>query len=185
MQIKGLRIYIVIAAVAVTLAVLLTIQFAHQKYNVEQPLFKLYSQTKLVNDVKLEEKGNSVTVVLDVKETDNLRAAYQELNKYTREIMGNTDFTIQLKDKRSKILEQAYYESQFIIYEAIAKGEFTRMAEVIQKNADKVGARALVFIDEKNIYVEFIKDGSYLYEIIPRQQKPQTGLADRIGSEMQ
>lgn len=185
MQIKGLRIYIVIAAVAVTLGILLTIQFFHQKYKVEQPLFKLYSQTKLVNDVKLEEKGNAVTVVLDVKETDNLRKAYHDLNNYTREIMGDTDYTIELKDKRSKTLEKAYYESQFIIYEAIAKGDFTRMAEVIQKNADKVGAQAMIFIDEKNIYVEFLKDGSYLYEIIPRQQKSQAGLAGTIGSDQQ
>ncbi len=185
MQIKGIRIYIVLAAVAVTLAILLTVQFFHQKYNVEQPLFKLYSQTKLVNDVKLEEKDNSVTVVLDVKETDNLRKAYQDLNEYTSEIMGNKNFTIQLKDKRSKVLEKAYYESQFIIYEAIAKGDFTRMAEVIEKNANKVGARSMVFVDEKNIYVEFLKDGSYLYEIVPRQQKSQAGLADMIGSDQQ
>lgn len=185
MQIKGLRIYIVIAAVAVTLAILLTIQFFHQKYQVEQPLFKLYSQTKLVNDVKLEEKENYVTVVLDVKETDNLMKAYQELTDYTREIMGDSEFTIKLKDKRSKTLEKAYYDSQFIIYEAIAKGDFTRMADVIKKNADVVGAQARVYIDEKNIYVQFLKDGEYLYEIVPRQQKSQDGLAGMMGSDQQ
>lgn len=182
LQFKGMRIYIVIAAVVVTLAILLTLQYVHQKYNVEQPLFKLYSETKLVKDVKLEEKGSTVKVILDVNKTDNLRKAYQDLNTYTQEIMGNTEFTIELKDKRSKDLEKAYYNSQFIIYEAIAKGDFTRMADIIRKNAKAVNAESMVFIDENNIYVEFIKGGNYLYEIVPRQQKA-AGIADTMGSD--
>lgn len=182
MQIKGLRIYIIIAAVVVTLAILLTLQYVHQKYNVEQPLFKLYSETKLVKDVKLEEKGSTVKVILDVNKTDNLRKAYFDLNTYTQEIMGNKEFTIELKDNRSKELEKAYYNSQFIIYEAIAKGDFTRMADIIRKNAEAVNAESMVFIDENNIYVEFIKGGNYLYEIVPRKQMA-AGIADTMGSD--
>ena len=183
MQIKGIKIYAVIAAILITLAVLLTIQFVYQKYNVEQPLFKLYSQTKLVQGVKLEQKDNAVKVILDVKKTENLQQAYQELTDYTGQIMGATKFTVELKDKRTKALEEAYYQSQFVIYEALAKGNFTKMADVIKQNAGKVGAEGLVFIDNNNIYVEFIKDNNYLYKIIPRTQGIQGNMADRTGSE--
>ena len=183
MQIKGFRVYVILAAIVITLAVLLTIQFVYQKYDVEQPLFKLYSQTKLVEkEPVLEQKGNSVKVILDVKKTDNLRQAYLDLNSYTEQVMGNTDFSIVLKDNRTKELEKAYYQSQFIIYEALSKGDFSRMDQVIQHNAANVGAEALIFIDSKNVYVEFLKGDNYLYEIVPREAQTKNGAADQMGS---
>ncbi len=184
MQIKGFKVYVVIAAIMVTLAVLLTVQFVYQKYNVEQPLFKLYSQTKLVQGVKLEHKENMVRVILDVKKTENLRQTYQDLVGYTEQVMGTDKFTVELKDNRTEELADAYYQSQFVIYEALANGDFTKMAEVIRQNADRVGAEARVFIDNDNIYVEFLKGQNYLYEIIPRKQEVRGNVADRMGSEL-
>lgn len=185
MQIKGIRVYVVIAAVFVTLAVLLSVQFLYQKYDVEQPLFKLYSETKLVNKVPvIEEKGTSINVVLHVKKTDNLRQAYQELNSYTAEIMGDTKYTMEIRDNRDQALEEIYYQSQFVIYEALAKGDFTKMADVIQQNADKVGATAKVYIDNDNVYVEIFKGSNYLYEIIPRQKNNSLGAVDRYANQI-
>lgn len=185
MQIKGIRVYVVIAAVFVTLAVLLTVQFLYQKYDVEQPLFKLYSETKLVNKVPvIEQKGASVNVVLDVKKTDNLKQAYQDLNSYTEQILGGTKFTMELKDNRNKTLEDAYYQSQFVIYEALAKGDFTKMADVVQQNAVKVGATSKVYIDNDNVYVEILKGDNYLYEIIPRLQNNARGMLDSYANQM-
>lgn len=185
MQIKGFRVYVIVAAIIVTLAVLLTIQYVYQKYDVEQPLFKLYSQTKLVEkEPVLEQKGNMVKVILDVKKTDNLRQAYLDLNSYTEQVMGTTEFSIVLKDNRTKELEKAYYQSQFIIYEALSKGEFSTMARVIQQNASHVGAEALIFIDNENVYVEFIKGDNYLYEIVPRKGEARNSGADQMGSGM-
>lgn len=184
MQIKGLRIYVVITAVVVTLAILLGIQFIYQRYNVEQPLFKLYSETKLVNDASIDDKGERVKVVLEVKKTDNLKKAYNELLEYTKQVMEGKNFELQLKDKRTGELEKAYNNSQFIIYEAIAKGDFTKMADVIESNGDKIAAQSYVFIDETNIYVEFVKKDHYLYEIIPRQAKTQNNPgAQMMGSD--
>lgn len=184
MHIKGFRLYVVIIAVIATLAILLTIQFINQKYNVEQPLFKLYSQTKIVKDAKIEDKGDTVKVIIKVKKTENLKQAYNELTEYTNQIMDGKRYEMQIKDNRSAILEKAYYNSQFVIYEALAKGDFTKMANVIEKYSQKVGAESLVFIDDKNIYVEFLKGDNYLYEVIPRQSNSQSkDGADKMGSE--
>ena len=182
MQIKGIRIYVVIATVITTLAVLLAIQFFHQKYNVEEPLFKLYSQTKLVDKVNLAEEGNKIKVSLHVKKTDNLREAYRELVAQTEEVVGSDQFSLELIDKRNPALESAFYESQFIIYEALAKGDFTKMAEIVRQNAAKVGAESKVFLDSDNIYVEFLKGDNYLYEIVSRN-KGSNETSDRMGSE--
>ncbi len=185
MQIKGFRVYVVASAIIVTLAVLLAFQFIYQKFDVEQPLFKLYSQTKLVEKAPtIEQKGGTVKVILDVKKTENLKQAYQDLDSYTEQVMGATKFTIELKDNRTKELENAYYQSQFIIYEALSRGDFSRMADVIQQNAAKAGAEAKVFIDNDNIYVEFLKGNNYLYEIVPRKPAPQGSASDTMGSVM-
>lgn len=185
MQIKGFRVYVVAVAMAVTLAVLLALQFIYQKFDVEQPLFKLYSRTKLVEKAPvIQQKGGTVLVTLDVKKTENLKKAYQDLVSYTEQVMGNTRFSIELRDNRTKELEDAYYQSQFIIYEAISKGDFSRMADVIRQNAGKAGAEAKVFIDNDNIYVEFLKGNNYLYEIVPRKPALQGGASDTMGSDM-
>ena len=182
LQIKGIRVYVVLIVLAITLGVLLTAQYAYQKYNVEQPLFKMYSETKLVNDVKLEDDGEVVKVVLDVKKTDDLKQAYRELRGYTEEIIGQKQFQMELKDKRTKELSDAYYRSQYMIYEALVKGDFSRMATVIEENAGKIEAESRVFIDSDNIYVEFIKGENYLYEVVPRRNV-NTEVSGMIGSD--
>ena len=168
MQIKGIRVSVVVVVLAVTLGILLTVQYFYQKYNVEQPLFKMYSDTELVDDVKLDNEGEVVTVNLSVRKTEDLKEAYRELNGYTEKVLGHNQFHMELKDKRTKELSDAYYNSQYIIYEALAKGDFTEMAAEIQKNAKNTGAKARVFIDNDNVYISFIKGDKYLYEVIPR-----------------
>ncbi len=168
MQIKGIRVYVVVIVLVVTLGVLLSVQYVYQKYNVEQPLFKMYSDTKLVDDVKLDNEGEVATVILSVRKTEDLKGAYRELHGYTEEILGHNQFSMELKDKRTKELSDAYYNSQYIIYEALAKGDFTKMAAEIQENAADAGARSRVFIDNDNIYISFIRGDKYLYEVIPR-----------------
>lgn len=185
MQIKGVKVYVVIAAVFVTLAVLLTVQFLYQKYDVEQPLFKLYSETELVNKVPvIEQKGTSVNVVLHLKKTENLKQVYHDLSSYTEQIMGNKKFTMELKDNRNKALEEVYYQSQFMIYEALAKGDFTKMADVVQDNAGGIGATSKVYIDNDNIYVEILKGDNYLYEIIPRNEEHARGTQGSSANQM-
>ena len=182
MQIKGLRLLVVAGAVISTLAVLLAIQYFHQKYKVEEPLFKMYSQTKLVNKVDLEDKGNKIKVILHVNKTDNLKEAYQELSAQTEKVIGHPDFKMELVDTRTPVLESAFYESQFIIYEALAKGDFTKMADIIRQNAESAGAESRVFIDNENIYVEFMKGDNYLYEIVSRDQV-RGEASTRMGSD--
>jgi len=178
-----MRVYVVLAAIMVTLVVLLTFQFVYQKYNIEQPLFKMYSQTKLVSDVKVEENGSMINVILEVKKTENLRDTYRELTGYTEQVVGSDNYKMTLTDKRTKALEEVYYESQFIIYEAMAKGDYTRMADIIRQNAAKAGAEARVFIDHDYIYIQLTKDKDYLYEIVSRQEGFKGSAGNGIGSD--
>lgn len=187
MQIKGIRLYVVLIAVMLMLGLLVGAQYIYQRYNVEQPLFKLYSETKLVDNIKkikLEEQGDMVSVTLGLNRTDNLRRAYQDLYRSTGQVLGSDRFRIQIKDTRTRELENVYYQSQFVIYEALVKGSYPEMALTIERNARSAGSEARVYMDEKNIYVALYKGKNYLYEVISRDSLPadkKDGL--QIGSE--
>lgn len=187
MQIKGIRIYVVLVVVILMLSILIGAQYMYQRYSVEQPLFKLYAKTKLVDNItkiKLEEQGDTVSVTLVLNKTDNLRQAYQDLYRSTGQVLGRDRFQMRLKDTRTRELENVFYRSQFVIYEALVKGSFPQMAGAIEANARVAGAEARIFMDERNIYVAMYKDKNYLYEVIPRK----TVIADnresgQVGSE--
>jgi len=172
MQIKGIRIYVVLVVVILMLGILIGAQYLYQRYNVEQPLFKLYSETKLVDNIKnikLEDQGDTVSVTLALNRTENLRRAYQDLYRSTGQVLGSDRFRMQIKDTRNRELDDIYNRSQFVIYEALVKGSYPQMAAVIEKNAREAGAQARVFMDEKNIYVAVYKGKNYLYEVVPRK----------------
>lgn len=187
MQIKGIRIYVVLVVVLLMMSLLVGAQYLYQRYNVEQPLFKLYSDTKLVDNIrniKLEEQGGTVAVTLSLNRTDNLRRAYRELYDYTGQVLGSDRFIMQLKDNRTRELDDIYSQSQFVIYEALTKGNFPAMADAIEQNASYSGVQARVYMDEKNIYVALYKGENYLYEVVPRNAVPtdkKDGL--QMGSE--
>lgn len=189
MQIKGIRLYVVLAAVMLMLGLLVGAQYFYQRYSVEQPLFKLYSQTKLVDNIKnikLEDQGSVISVTLALNKTENLRQAYQDLYRSTGQVLGSNQFQMQIKDTRTRELENVYYQSQFVIYEALVKGSYPEMAQAIERNARSAGAQARVYMDEKNIYVALYKGKNYLYEVLSRSSvSADKNNGTQIGSEQQ
>ncbi len=184
MQVKGLKVVVIIVTVAVTLALLFGIQFVNERLNIEKPLFKLYSDTKLVLKPSIAKEGDTTEIKLTVKKTDNLFTAYQDIKTKTDKIMGDSKYQIKLIDKRSPALDDIYSNCQFVIYEALAKGNFTTIPDKIDTIAAKAGATTKVYIDQDNIYISLYKGDGYLYEIIPRKnyQLPGT-VADTNGSD--
>ena len=168
MNIKGIRLPVVVLTVVMVLAVLFGIQYIYHKVNVEQPLFKLYSQTKAVQKFEIDNKSNVTEVNIDLKKTDNLQQTYQKLYLTTVKVLGKNNFQLKIKDNRNKDLENAYYSMQFIINEALMRGNFSQMAQVINEKASETKAVSKVFIDDQNIYIQLEKENSYLYEIVPR-----------------
>lgn len=170
MNIKGIRIPVVIIIIVLVLAVLFGIQYIYHKINVEQPLFKLYSQTKAVQKFDIDNKSGSTIVNIDLKHTDNLGKTYQQIYQTTANVLGKNGFKLNIKDSRSPELESAYYDMQFIINEALVRGNFSQMENVIEEKAAQAGVTSRVFIDNQNIYIQLDKNKKYLYEVVPRPQ---------------
>lgn len=184
MKVKGLKVIVIVIAVVVTLALLFGIKFVNERFNIEKPLFKLYSETELVLKPSLERQGEITTISLTLKKTDNLFQAYRQINRETEKVLGDSKFEFKIEDNRSQALEDAFRSSQFVVYEALAKGNYTLIPAEVKKHAEAIGADARVYIDQENIYISLYKGDKYLYEVIPRKNPQLTGaVADTMGSE--
>lgn len=171
MQWHGLKLPVIFLAFVFGLALAFGGQWGYKEFIFEKPLNKVLAENKLVENFKVEEKGTqSVVKVTLSKEAPNLMNAYQELNQLTGEVIGKKPYDLEITSKPDNSLEQAYYQSQYVIYQAQVAGNFPEVVQKVQESANKYGAAGKVYVDQNNIYIQMTKsDGYYINKIIPRQ----------------
>lgn len=171
MQWHGLKLPVIFLAFTCGLALAFGGQWAYQEYNFQQPLNKVLAENKLVEDFKVEEEPtHSVVKVKLSKDANNLMEAYQEINQLTGKVMGKTPYQLEFISQSDTSLDQIFYESHHVIYQAQVAGNFPEVARKVQEAARKQGAEGKVFVDESNIYIQITKpNGRYLYKIVSRQ----------------
>ncbi|MDA8233245.1 MAG: hypothetical protein M0Z31_00280 [Clostridia bacterium] len=182
MDYKKIRITIVVIVIFVVLALLLGGQMIYKRYNIEQPLFKVYSKTKAVQDTDIINRKGKVKVELVLGSTVNFQKTYRELMEETAAVLGERPFELKIKDNRDQALERLLIDVEPVIYEAVSKGSFTWMKQEIIRAARAAGAETQVFIDGERIYVSFLKGRHVLYEVIQRSQpiEPDSGKGSDI-----
>ena len=122
-------------------------------------------------------RSSTLLLTVELNETSNLAGDYQELQHTVSGILGKRPFSLQLTDNRDQALQQAYYNSQFAIYEALTRGNFREMADVVHASADEAGAKVTLSLDGENIYVHMERNDRYLTEVLPRPDANTTNLA--------
>ncbi|SHE42111.1 hypothetical protein SAMN02745133_00421 [Desulforamulus putei DSM 12395] len=171
MQWHGLKLPVIFLAFVCGLALTFGGQWAYKKYNYQQPLNKVLAENKLVEDYKVEENSTKTVVKVKLsKNANNLMEAYQEINQLTGKVMGKTPYQIELVSASDPSLDQAFYESHHVIYQAQVAANFPEVASKVREAARKQGAEGKVFVDQNNIYIQMTKpDGHFLHKVIPRQ----------------
>ena len=182
MKLHGLRIPVVFLGLVLGLCLFLGCQWLYQKYNYQQPLNASLSENKSVLSYKIDDKQEQLQIELRMS-TPNLMEDYKKLYSKVATIMGNKPFVLKLTDDRDDKLAEAYYNSQYAIYQAISRGTYQEMAAVIRKESHALGAESKVFIDRDNIYVQMKNDKHELNEIIPRNSLQFLSVA-MAGGEM-
>ncbi|NLO88945.1 MAG: hypothetical protein GX088_01215 [Clostridia bacterium] len=168
MQLRELRYPLIAVVVLIVLGLLFAGQWLYKKYFLETPLVEAVNSLPEVEESKLFEKTNVVEIKL--KKVENLQRAYINIENKLKELEASQDLKIVITDERDKLLEDLFYKSQFAIHQAIIKGDFIYMHDHISKLVSEAGIeRFNIFIDSKNIYVQFHEGDNYLYEIINRQ----------------
>lgn len=163
-----MRITIVIVALAVGLAVLLGGQWAYNKFIYHDPLDQVLEETGLVEDYSVDYDGDVLVVRVKLNPADNFMEKYQELDNTVCRVMNQRGYRIEIVDNPDHELEKAYYNSQFVIYEAITKGNFREMANIVHDNAGKVGGRARIYVGPHNVYLQMDRGECHLFKVIPR-----------------
>lgn len=170
MNLLNVRWPAVLAAAAVTLALLLGINTLITRRTVEQPLQALYNSSPALESYQIERQGDTYEVRLCLKETPDLAAVYTELDHKTREILKKKDYVLEIKDHRNQQLEQSYRRMNLYVEEAMATGQFAEMADRIAQEADSTGLTARFAADSDRVYLQIHGEGGYLYSVVERER---------------
>lgn len=170
MQWHGLKVPVIFLTFVIGLALVFGGQWVYQQYNFQQPLNKVLVNKELVKDFSITEDASQPLIKVELsKDAANLMMAYQELNQLIGEVMGKKRYQMEILSQSDAVLDQVFYESHHVIYQAQVIGNFPQVAQKVEETARKQGVDGKVFIDETNIYLQLTKpDGHYLYKIIPR-----------------
>ncbi|OAT86691.1 hypothetical protein [Desulfotomaculum copahuensis] len=171
MQWHGWRIPVVLLAMLAGLGVFLGAQWLYNKYSYQEPLAGVLKQNPAVASFAVHRREPVLRVAVRLKPVNNLMDTYQGLQKSIRGVLGDKEFKLEIEDDRDSQLNEAYYYSQFAVYEAVARGNYREMADYIAAHAAKVGASARIFLDQDNIYLQMSHGRHYLYQVIPRTAK--------------
>ncbi len=182
----GLSIPIIIISFIVGLILFFGGQYAYSKYNIETPLEELIKEKEYVQNFTVERQADkfNISVQLNIQQTDlNFSEMYQDLNREIAELLGNRPYSIEIKDKPDQQIKNVWRQSQYLIEEAIMRGNFSEMAEQIQIIAGQNSIHAEVYVDRSHVYVLLKKnDGHNMLKVITRQNFMVTGkVADNGG----
>ncbi|GAB6180732.1 hypothetical protein JCM14036_20510 [Desulfotomaculum defluvii] len=170
MQWHGLKIPVIFLTFVIGLALVFGGQWFYQQYNFQQPLNEVLANKELVEKYTIKEDPTKSLITIELsKNANNLMVAYQELNQSVSEVMGENLYQIEILSQTDDSLDQVFYESHHVIYQAQVMGNFPQVAQKVEEAARKQGVDGKVFVDENNIYLQLAKpDGHYLFRIIPR-----------------
>jgi len=123
-----------------------------------------------VESVQIVEQTEKIVIYLAFGDIDNLNEAYGNVWNTVKDHLKRQPFEVKIENKTNSIIDDIYNEKiQFIIYEALATGEFTKMRErlnEIENTSDSL--RIQVLLDSSNLYLHINLNESSYYKIIQR-----------------
>ncbi len=167
MPLHQIRLTTVIAAMVITLSLLLGGQYIYEKYILKQGLNQKVSQIVKVDEIKIAKQEKPPVVYIRASQIKDLQVTYRRLEKTVKEQLG-PEYQIVLLDRRTSKLQTLFEDCQFPIQEAISTGSFQEMYQTVSQKARYKNVNYKISVDSYNVYVQFRDEEGYLYEIIPR-----------------
>lgn len=170
MNLQNLRWPVVVAAMAVTLAVLFGAGFVVKSQTVEEPLKAVYAKSPAVETAAVERQGGKYLIRVKFKDVPDFAADYTMLHAETEKLLEETPFVIAVEDRRSPKLEQAFRRTNLYVQEALATGQFSAMADRVEMEAARAGLTARLEVDNDRVFVQMHDKDGYLYSVAERSQ---------------
>lgn len=175
MEFKNYRLSVVGLVALITLALLLGGWHLYIRQTVDRPLAQLFSGKPEILEYKLNRETVPPRLTMKLGPVDNLQESYLSLYEKARTYLGE-DLEMVVLDERNQRLEEAYRQVSFSIEEAIARGNFTEMAEAIrQKGRELQLDKTEVAIDKQFLYLHLRDGDNYLYAVAPRKRASEGG----------
>lgn len=167
---KGYNWLLSALAVALTLAALAGGQIVWQKFVVAQPMDKLFNGIEGVTKASWEEgkKDDIVQIYITLADVKNLAKTHSAISDGAKRILGTRPYKINIEDSRTAELEQIYYNVHYHIQEAIFTGNFSAMAERVQKLSAEAGVTTQIYVEGKVVYVQMTKNDAQMYVVVTR-----------------
>lgn len=172
----------VLLALLVTLSVLSGSYMLYRRFWVTRPIELLLKSDPDVEEVRVERGEQGVVVKVRMRPVKDLALSYARLEEVLTSRLGDSGYRLVLEDRRDEELQEAYHAIHFFIAEAAQRGNFSEMADRVERTLEPMGLGSYrVTVTGKAIFVEiYSPDHSrYLYEIVPRF--PETGALVRGG----
>ncbi len=171
MQIKGLRIPVIVAIALLSIAMLISGELVYQHYLVRRPLVEKIADLPNVISVKIMDNTKPQRLVIKLGSVGRISDTVTQVNELVSSRYGRA-IDLRLIDRRDEELNRLFESSKFTIYEALSNGNFTAMYAHIENKVNNYEIdRWNLSIDNQYIYLELHKGTNYLYEVIPRNQR--------------
>lgn len=173
---KNLQIGLILVAFLATVAILFSGRALATKFQVDQPLAKELKQIKAVEQFKLTNEANGISVYLKVKQVKNLQEVLDEVKQKVERYEHKTVSDIKLACNPDQTLKDIQYQLIFYLEEATVSGRYTQLLKALDTFD---GVTAKVYLTNEYIYLQLDNGANYLYQAIPRTAKllPQSAVS--------
>jgi len=168
-----MRWQIAVASLLAGLAVLFGVYFIYRQVGLERPLVKALKADPAVQEVKVSDDNRGHHIEVALGPVDDLQQAYDRLDRIAERFTRGEPYDLKVTDRRNAILEDTYYRMQFLLQEALARGDFEAMYTGLEQQAAQRNLDVFkVYVDEGHLYLQIGKGANYLYAVIPRNVDP-------------
>ncbi|WP_338825556.1 hypothetical protein MHOCP_11350 [Moorella humiferrea] len=176
MHFKGWRLHFIILAALLTLVLLIGGQWVYLHFSQEKPLADTLKANPAVQAMEVTRTAEVLEVRVILSPGVDLPVVYRQVQEAVAKHYGREGVKLIIQDHRSPALENLWRQSQFAVYEAAVRGNFTQMAATVSELARQAGVdQYAVNIDDSYIYLQFSRGQDYLYQVIPRNDALNRG----------
>jgi hypothetical protein len=169
---KKFKWYIALLAFILTMAVSVGGIYLRQRQMVNEPLLKRIGDYESVEAVNLLQKGDLLTVSVQLGYVQDLATIHRELSEEISRLLGRKNYRLELVDKRDESLDEAYVAVHLALFEGEQRGNFTEMGEQVARILNDMGMdEHKLLVNDERIYFQARNGDKYLYEIIDRSPR--------------
>lgn len=165
---RPLQIRWVTLTAAITLGVLLLASLLYQEQAKAAPLERDLSGVPGVVSVAVERASGRWHVRVQLGAVDLFPATYRELREQADRRLGPDQYDLELVDRRTPELEQAFYQVSYYVEEGRSRGDYAEAARQVEAAGKRLGLdHARLYVDAEFLYLELARGDGVLYAVMP------------------